>query len=97
MSTNAPVLDKYFHIIQGKERLSSFESSPGKRGFFCKECGSHIYAKKENIPAIVLRIGCLDDDGTIPKPEAHIWRSDAATWYDPQSEIKELPEGRRSE
>ena len=24
---------------------------------------------------------------------AHIWRSDAAVWYDPKEEIRELPEG----
>lgn len=96
MSTNAPVLEQHFRIVQGEENLNFFESSPGKRGYFCKECGSHIYAKKENMPAVVLRLGCLDDDGTIPKPEAHIWRSDAASWYDPENEVKELPEGRKS-
>jgi len=33
-------------------------------------------------------------DGTFEaRPAAHIWRSDASDWYDPKSELPELPEG----
>ncbi len=96
MSTNLPVLVEHFHITKGEEILSSFESSPGKRGYFCKNCGSHLYAEKTDVAAIVLRLGCLDEDTAIPEPQAHIWRSDSANWYDPKVQLKELPKGRRS-
>ena len=96
MSTNGPVLTEHFRIIKGEDFLNSFESSPGKHGYFCKNCGSHLYAKRQGLAAIVLRLGCIDDEGSIPQPKAHIWRSDSAKWYDPKMQIRELSHGRKS-
>jgi len=94
-STTAPVLREHFRWLQGEALLSSFESSPGKRRHFCSNCGSHVMAEWVDKPAVIIRMGCFDDDpGT--RPTAHIWRSEGAVWYDPQEQLPELPEGRPS-
>ncbi|NKC02180.1 MAG: GFA family protein [Pseudomonadales bacterium] len=95
ISTNAGVSVNQFRLLSGDELINSFESSPGKRGYFCSACGSHLYAKHDSREALILRLGCLDDDQEVPPPTAHIWRSDAAEWFDPKEQLKELPEGRR--
>jgi hypothetical protein len=87
--TNVP--REHFRFIKGEELLRAFESSPGKLRRFCTQCGSHIVAERVNRPTVLLRLGCLDtpiDD----KPRAHIWRSDAASWYDPKLELPEFAE-----
>ncbi len=95
ISTNAPVSLDQLHLLSGEKLLNSFESSPGKLGYFCSVCGSHLYAKHDARDAVILRLGCLDDGQKVPNPKAHIWRSDAAEWFDPKSQLNELPEGRR--
>jgi ADP-ribosyl-[dinitrogen reductase] hydrolase len=43
-------------------------------------------------PTVLLRLGCLDTS-VVDRPQVHIWRSDAASWYDPKAQFAELPEG----
>jgi len=70
-----------FSCISGREHLKSFESSPGKKRYFCSNCGSHIYAHKEEQEHFVLRLGTLDDDPMV-RPVNHIWTSLKAPWYE---------------
>ena len=51
-----------FRWLKGRERLSSFESSPGKQRRFCSVCGSHLVAEREGEPQLILRVATLDDD-----------------------------------
>jgi hypothetical protein len=81
-----------FRWTSGEKLLSAFESSPGKFRRFCSRCGSHIVAERVGQPTIILRLGCLDTPIT-DRPRCHIWRSDAAPWYDPKHSLPELPEG----
>jgi hypothetical protein len=37
-------------------------------------------------------MGCLDTDIT-ERPRMHIWRSDAASWFDPKDQLPEWQEG----
>ena len=39
-------------------------------------------------------MGCLDSTIT-ERPRVHIWRSEAANWYDPNDALPEWPEGKR--
>ena len=77
--------------LNSEERLKSFESSPGKFRYFCSNCGTQIYAKREGTPHIILRLGSLDDD-----PQAceknHIWVSQKAPWYQIRNDLPELQE-----
>jgi hypothetical protein len=81
-----------FRWVRGETALTSFESSPGKLRWRCSACGSQIVAERVGQPTIMLRLGCLDTP-IEDRPKAHIWRSDAASWYDPKDQLPEYPEG----
>ena len=74
--------------LTGEEKLSSFESSPGKVRHFCGNCGTQIYAIREGASHIILRLGSLDDDIT-SKEISHIWTSQKANWYSINKELTE--------
>ena len=92
MSSIAAVARERFRWTRGEAALKSFASSPGKRRWFCAECGSHIMAERIGHPTVMLRLGCLDTPIEVDR-QWHIWRSDAATWYDPKRLLPELSEG----
>ena len=75
-----------------RDQLGAIESSPGKFRRFCTHCGSHVMAERVAQPVVLLRLGCLDTPVT-DRPQVHIWRSDAAPWYDPKQQFPEKPEG----
>jgi hypothetical protein len=81
-----------FRWTRGQDRLGAIESSPGKFRRFCTKCGSHVIAERMAQPVVLLRLGCLDTPVT-DRPQVHIWRSDAAPWYDPKQQFPEKPEG----
>jgi hypothetical protein len=78
-----------FRWTAGHELLSSYQSSPGKFRHFCSQCGSHIVAERPARDTVLLRLGCLDSV-IADKPKAHIWRSDAPSWYDPKDQLPEF-------
>lgn len=91
-SSIAAVPREAFRWTSGEDRLSNFESSPGKFRRFCSVCGSQIVAERTEKPMVMLRLGCLDS-AIHPGRQVHIWRSDAANWYDPAVALPEKPEG----
>lgn len=90
-SSVMPVPREQFRWIRGEEFLTAFESSSGKFRRFCSRCGSQIVAERVAQPTVLLRLGCLDTPIT-DRPKAHIWRSDAAPWFDPKDQIAEFAE-----
>lgn len=81
------VLRDDFRWLKGSDKLSSYESSPGKLRHFCSLCGTHLVAEKVGHPYFILRIATLNDDpGT--KPAAHIWTAHDEHWL----EHKDIPE-----
>jgi hypothetical protein len=81
-----------FRWTRGETLLRGFESSPGKKRYFCSQCGSHVVAEREGTGTILLRMGGLDTPIT-DRPRAHIWRSDGAPWFDPKDQLPEWREG----
>ena len=79
-SSVASVCDADFRL-SGREHLKSYESSRGKRRYFCSNCGTHVYAKREDTQHVILRLGSLDDDPDARETK-HIWVSQKAS---PQS------------
>jgi hypothetical protein len=79
-------------IVHCQELLGAFESSPSKFRRFCTRCGSHVMAERTEQPVVLLRLGCLDTPVS-DRPQVHIWRSDAAPWYDPKALFPEKAEG----
>ena len=84
-SSVAAVDDKEFTLI-GRDSLSCFESSPGKKRYFCSNCGTQIYVKREGTKHLVLRLGSLDDDPK-SKEKIHIWAAQKAAWYSINSDL----------
>ena len=77
----AGVLRAHFRWLRGKDKLSSFESSPGKIRHFCSVCGTQLVAERPAQPHVILRVATLDDDPKV-KPEAHIWTSHDVEWLE---------------
>ncbi len=72
--------------ITGEENLDSYESSNGKKRFFCTNCGTQVYAKRDGTNHIILRLGSLDEDPNA-KEVSHIWVSQKASWYKLESDL----------
>lgn len=78
-NATAGVAKENFRWLQGRDKLASFESSPGKIRHFCSICGTHLVAEKPAQPHVILRVASLDEDPGV-KPEAHIWTSHDVEW-----------------
>lgn len=72
--------------ITGDKHLKSFESSPGKHRFFCQNCGTQIYSKRDDKENIILRAGSVDS-GLESTELAHMWVSEKAGWYEINSSL----------
>ena len=75
----AGVFREHFRWLAGEEKLSSYESSPGKLRHFCSVCGSHLVAERASQPHVVLRVATLDEDPG-ERPRARIWTSHDVPW-----------------
>ncbi|MFZ0571278.1 MAG: GFA family protein [Rhodomicrobium sp.] len=78
-NSSAGVARDRFRWISGEDKLSAFESSPGKLRRFCSICGAHIVAEYKDRPSLALRVATLDDDPGA-RPAAHIWTSHSVPW-----------------
>lgn len=73
------VLREDFRWLSGEDRLTGFESSPGKIRRFCSVCGTHLVAERAAQPFVILRAGSLDDDPGV-RPVMHIWAAHRVPW-----------------
>ncbi|HSV52454.1 MAG TPA: GFA family protein [Burkholderiaceae bacterium] len=81
-ATNMMVRSEDFSFVSGQDLLSSFESSPDKRRYFCSACGSPIYSQAEQSKHMVsVRCGTLDEDPAV-RPSAHIYVASKAPWFE---------------
>jgi ADP-ribosyl-[dinitrogen reductase] hydrolase len=78
-ASTAGVMREHFRWLKGEDKLSVFESSPGKLRHFCSVCGSHVVAERENQPHVIVRIATLDENPNVT-PQAHIWISHDVPW-----------------
>lgn len=77
--STAGVMRKHFRWLKGQEKLTGFESSPGKIRYFCSVCGSHLVAERPVQSHVILRVATLDEDPGI-QPAVHIWCSHDVSW-----------------
>lgn len=88
-ATNVIAATKDFVITEGRDLLSSFESSPNKRRYFCSKCGSPIYSHAEASKDIVsIRAGSFEEDPII-RPAVHAYVDEKAPWFDIQDGLKQ--------
>ncbi|HEY9699660.1 MAG TPA: GFA family protein [Trichocoleus sp.] len=78
-ASTAGVMREHFRWLKGQEKLTGFESSPGKIRYFCSLCGSHLVAERPAQPHVILRVATLDEDPGI-QPAMHIWCSHDVSW-----------------
>lgn len=84
-SSVSAVQTEDFSFTSGEELIKCYASSPDKVRCFCTNCGSHIYAHRQGQSHYILRLGTLDDDPNV-RPTNHIWLSEKAPWYDPDTD-----------
>jgi hypothetical protein len=83
----------HFHITNGREKLTTYNSSNGKNRYFCSRCGSPIYAQHEqDLSFVILRVGTFDVFPGLAL-DAHIWTSHEVAWYDIPKNAPHYPEG----
>jgi ADP-ribosyl-[dinitrogen reductase] hydrolase len=78
-ASTAGVMHENFRWLKGEDKLSAFESSPGKLRHFCSVCGSHLVAERDNQPHVIVRIATLDENPNMT-PQMHIWTSHDVSW-----------------
>ncbi|PJA32384.1 MAG: hypothetical protein CO187_04245 [Zetaproteobacteria bacterium CG_4_9_14_3_um_filter_53_7] len=78
-------------FITGASLLKFYESSPGKKRYFCSNCGSQIYAKREDQNHYIFRMGTIDGDPGA-RPAQHIFTRYKAPWYNIHDDIPEFSE-----
>jgi hypothetical protein len=80
-----------FRWTRGEEVVAAFESTPGKRRFFCPRCGSHLVAAWTDADTVIVRVGSLDDDPG-GRPLVHIWVSQRAPWHEINDSLPQFSE-----
>ena len=90
--TTGPVDLEAFKWTTGEAVVTYFESSPGKRRYFCPKCGTHMIAIYTEQQRATLRIASLDTP-IDAKPAGHIWVDDKAWFFDFDDGLPRLPEG----
>ncbi len=92
-SVNAMIPSAGFRITQGTPKRFTKTADSGRtlHRFFCGDCGSPLFSRREVLPEITsLRIGTLDNAPPM-KITTNIWTESARPWayIDPQS--KQFP------
>ena len=81
-TVNALIPSSALRITQGEPKRFTKVADSGRtlHRFFCGECGSSLFSRREHTPeTTVLRIGALDDPPPM-KLVAHIWTASARPW-----------------
>jgi hypothetical protein len=79
-----------FRWVEGEDKLSAYESSPGKHRYFCSVCGSHLVASRAIHPHVVLRVATLDEDPGMT-PQGHFWTDRDVSWLQDGGDILSYP------
>ena len=93
-ASNIPVEAAAFRLLRGAQSLKAFESSPGKRRWFCGSCGSPIYSALVSDPGVLrLRAGTLD--GPVPsRPASQAFVGSKADWWEITDDLPQHPAAR---
>ncbi|HYD96594.1 MAG TPA: GFA family protein [Noviherbaspirillum sp.] len=76
----APVDVAAFRWTGGQDLIAEYESSPGKKRAFCRNCGTPLYSRRDEQPQVLrLRMGTIDSE-TAARPSAHIFVANLPPW-----------------
>jgi hypothetical protein len=91
--TTAGVKAADFVVTAGDSLFSSWESSPGVHRFFASCCGSPIYKRHADAPALLgFRLGTLDSDPG-RTAELHFMVGSKAPWVEIRDDLRQEPGG----
>lgn len=92
-ATNMLVATAEFTVVAGREQLTAYESSPGKRRWFCGRCASPLYSHADATADVLsVRCGTLDDDPGL-RPAAHFFVASKAPWSEIADDLPQVPGG----
>ncbi|MFC3607044.1 GFA family protein [Stutzerimonas tarimensis] len=81
-ATYASVPLEHFHLIEGKDQLGVYHSSPAVTRTFCKHCGSNLqFVDNHDHQSLGVAVGSLDSPLPAP-PQSHIFVGSKADWYE---------------
>lgn len=90
-ATNSPIASEGFRLISGRDVLKEYEFSPGKKRAFCGRCGSPVYSRRDDRPAVLrLRLGTLDTP-IDERPAYHIYAASRAEWDAIHDDLPQYP------
>jgi hypothetical protein len=92
-SVNAMIPSSALRITQGTPKPFTVTADSGRtlHRFFCGDCGSPLYSRRELTPETTsLRIGTLDDSSGM-KITANIWTKSARPWDYIDPATKQFP------
>lgn len=76
----APITSARVQWTGGRNLITEYESSPGKKRAFCSRCGTPLYSRRDAAPEVLrLRMGSIDTV-TAAKPVAHIFCGNLPEW-----------------
>jgi len=90
-ASTAGVKREHFRWLKGEQKLTTFESSPGKLRHFCSVCGSHLVAERPAQALVIVRVATLDEDPGCT-PAMHIWRAHDVPWLHDEQETPSYEE-----
>ena len=88
-ATNAGIDKRALRILTGLDDLAAYESSVGKKRYFCRVCGSPIYSERNGDDRVYIRLGTLDEDPDA-RPNVHIHVASKAPWYEINDHLPRL-------
>jgi hypothetical protein len=93
LAANLLVAAASFAVTAGEDRLASFESSAGKRRWFCSRCGSPVFSEDQRTPTLrSVRAGTLDGDPDV-RPSVHIHVDSKSPWTEIRDGLPQKPRG----
>ena len=91
-AANGIVAAAEFRLVNGKDNLRGYESSPGQTKYFCQTCGSPMLSHSTAQPDQVrIRLGTLDS-AISERPVAHIFATSKANWEDICGDLPQYPD-----
>jgi hypothetical protein len=90
-ATNTPVAITAFQLLSGAELLTEYESSPGKKRFFCSKCGSPIYSCRDSLPGVLrIRAGLINEPLAVGLA-AHFYFASKCNWWPINDGVPQFP------
>lgn len=91
-ATNVLFPTEALRLASDSVELGHHESSPGRRRYFCRSCGSPIYSHDSARPAYIsVRSGTLAGDPGV-RPSMHLFVASRAPWVAIDDDLRQYPE-----